>query len=101
MPSHPAPTRRHAPPALDRITFEPGKMGGRACMRGLRITVGTVVALLAEGSSVDAVLAEYPDLDAEDVRQALAYAAWLLPPRETSHHSVVLPVKPDCCPEAW
>jgi uncharacterized protein (DUF433 family) len=62
---------------LDRITFEPGKMGGRACIRGLRISVGLVVALVAEGLSRDEILADYPDLEAEDIRQALAYAAWL------------------------
>jgi len=63
--------------AFDRITFEPGKMGGRACIRGMRITVSTVVGLVAEGESVAAILATYPDLEPEDVRQALAYAAWL------------------------
>jgi len=62
---------------LDRITFEPGKMGGRACIRGLRITVGLVVSLVAEGASREEILADYPDLEAEDVRQALNYAAWL------------------------
>lgn len=64
-------------PGLDRITFEPGKMGGRACIRGLRITVGTLVALVAEGASVPEILGEYPELEAEDIRQALSYAAWL------------------------
>ena len=62
---------------FDRITFEPGKMGGRACIRGLRITVGLIVSLVAEGSSWDEILADYPDLEREDIRQALAYAAWL------------------------
>jgi len=63
--------------AFDRITFEPGKMGGRACIRGLRITVGLVVSLIAEGVSWDEILADYPDLEPEDIRQALTYAAWL------------------------
>jgi uncharacterized protein (DUF433 family) len=63
--------------AFDRITFEPGKMGGRACIRGLRITVGLVMSLLAEGADRDEILADYPDLELEDIRQALAYAAWL------------------------
>ena len=63
--------------AFDRITFEPGKMGGRACIRGLRITVGLVVSLVAEGVSPDEILGDYPDLEPEDIRQALAYAAWL------------------------
>jgi uncharacterized protein (DUF433 family) len=63
--------------ALDRITFEPGKMGGRACIRGMRITVGTIVGLVAEGETTAAILEAYPDLELEDIRQALAYAAWL------------------------
>jgi uncharacterized protein (DUF433 family) len=63
--------------AFDRITFEPGKMGGRACIRGMRITVSTIVDLVAEGETRAAILATYPDLEPEDVRQALAYAAWL------------------------
>ncbi len=63
--------------AFDRITFEPGKMGGRACIRGLRITVGLIVSLVAEGASRNEILGDYPDLEAEDIRQALAYAAWL------------------------
>ena len=63
--------------AFDRITFEPGKMGGRACIRGLRITVSTIVGLVAEGETTAAILEAYPDLDPEDIRQALAYAAWL------------------------
>jgi uncharacterized protein (DUF433 family) len=62
---------------FDRITFEPGKMGGRACIRGMRITVGTIVGLVAEGETTEAILAAYPDLEPEDIRQALAYAAWL------------------------
>jgi uncharacterized protein (DUF433 family) len=63
--------------ALDRVTFEPGKMGGRACIRGLRITVGHLVSRMAEGATPQQLLAEYPDLEAEDIRQALTYAAWL------------------------
>jgi uncharacterized protein (DUF433 family) len=62
---------------FNRITFEPGKMGGRACIRGLRITVGLIVSLIAEGASWDEILSDYPDLKKEDIRQALAYAAWL------------------------
>lgn len=63
--------------SLDRITFEPGKMGGRACIRGMRITVSVIVGLVADGISRDEILRDYPDLEPEDVRQALAYAAWL------------------------
>jgi len=62
---------------LDRITFEPGKMGGRACVRGMRVTVGLIVSLVAEGLTWDRILADYPYLQNEDIRQALAYAAWL------------------------
>jgi uncharacterized protein (DUF433 family) len=65
------------PQAFDRITFDPGKMGGRACIRGLRVTVGLVVSLVAEGLSWDEILGEYPYLEREDIRQALSYAAWL------------------------
>lgn len=63
--------------ALERITLEPGKMGGRACIRRHRITVGLIVSLIAEGASWDEILSDYPDLEREDIRQALAYAAWL------------------------
>jgi uncharacterized protein (DUF433 family) len=62
---------------FDRVTFDPEVMGGRACIRGMRVTVATIVDQIAEGSSVEDVLAEYPYLEREDVRQALAYAAWL------------------------
>jgi len=62
---------------FDRITFEPGEMGGRACIRGLRITAGLVVSLVAEGATVEEILADYPYLEAEDIRQAVSYAAWL------------------------
>lgn len=62
--------------ALARITHDPRVMGGRACIRGLRVTVGTIVGLLSVGRTVDEILREYPYLDAEDVQAALAYAAW-------------------------
>ena len=62
---------------FDRITFDPAIMGGRACIRGMRITAGLIVSLVAEGATTDEILADYPDLEADDVRQALAYAAWL------------------------
>jgi uncharacterized protein (DUF433 family) len=62
---------------FDRITFAPNIMGGRACIRGLRITVSLVVNLVANGMSNGEILEEYPDLDADDIRQALAYAAAL------------------------
>jgi uncharacterized protein (DUF433 family) len=64
-------------PPFDRITFEPGKMGGRACIRGMRVTVGLVVSLVAEGLSWDEIIGDYPYLERKDIRQALSYAAWL------------------------
>lgn len=62
---------------LDRITFDPQIMGGRACIRGMRIPVSVIVGQIAHGATMDEILADYPDLELEDVRQALAYAAWL------------------------
>jgi len=61
---------------LDRITHDPTIMGGRPCIRGMRVTVGTVMGLLASGRSQTEILAAYPYLEAEDVQAALAYAAW-------------------------
>lgn len=61
---------------LDRITRNPEVMGGKPCLRGLRVTVGTVVGLVASGHPTEEILRAYPYLEAEDVRQALAYAAW-------------------------
>lgn len=61
---------------LPRITLDPGRMGGKPCIRGTRVTVGTVVGLLAAGRSMDEVLAAYPYIEREDVEAALAYAAW-------------------------
>jgi uncharacterized protein (DUF433 family) len=62
---------------FDRITFTPGLMGGRACIRGMRITVSLLVNLVANGMSTPEILKEYPDLEADDIKQALAYAAAL------------------------
>lgn len=62
--------------AFDRITQDPSIMGGKACIRGMRITVATVVGLLAAGRTKEEILQAYPDLEAEDVNAALAYAAW-------------------------
>ena len=61
---------------LTRITFDPRVMGGRPCLRGMRMTVGTVVGLLASGYGKEEVLEAYPYLEEEDLREALAYAAW-------------------------
>jgi len=62
---------------LDRITFDPQIMGGRACIRGMRIPVSVIVGQLAHGATMDEILADYPDLEPEDVQQALRYGAWL------------------------
>lgn len=61
---------------LKRITFDPNIMGGKPCIRGMRITVGTIVGLIATGHSIDEIIEAYPYLEEEDVREALAYAAW-------------------------
>lgn len=61
---------------LDRITTDPDILGGKACVRGMRISVALVVNLVATGMSTAEIIEEYPDLEAEDVRQALRYAAW-------------------------
>jgi uncharacterized protein (DUF433 family) len=62
---------------LDRITFDPQTMGGRACIPGVRITVALIVNLVANGMSEQDILEAYPYLEAQDIRQALRYAAWL------------------------
>jgi len=67
---------------LDRITIDPAVMGGKACIRGMRVTVGTVVGVLASGCSTADILGAYPYLEQEDVEQSLAYAAWRLEERE-------------------
>lgn len=65
----------YQPIKYDRITTEPGKMGGAPCIRELRIPVATIVGIVAEGMSQEQILEAYPDLEAEDIRQALHYAA--------------------------
>lgn len=62
---------------LQRITFNPKKMGGQACIRGLRIPVSLVINLLANGMSQNEILKEYPDLEPEDIKESLQYAAIL------------------------
>jgi len=74
--------------ALNRITFDPGVMGGKPCIRGMRVTVGVIVGLLASGHEKEEILKLYPYLEPNDIDEALAYAAWraeeievpLLPP---------------------
>ena len=61
---------------LNRITFDPLVMGGKPTVRGMRVTVGTIVGLVASGISFDEILIAYPYLEMEDLKQALSYAAW-------------------------
>ena len=61
---------------LNRITFDTGVMGGKPCIRGMRVTVGMIVGLLASGKSTQEILGLYPYLEPEDIGQALSYAAW-------------------------
>lgn len=67
---------------FERITVEPDKMGGVPCIRGLRIPVATVVGMVAEGMTANEILADYPDLEAGDVTEALRYAAAAVRERE-------------------
>lgn len=60
----------------ERITLDPAVMGGKPCIRGLRVTVGTIVGLFAAGRTEDEILKAYPYLVREDLRAALAYATW-------------------------
>lgn len=62
--------------ALDRITHDPAVMGGRPCIRGMRVTVGTVIGLLASGRTDQDILRAYPYLELGDIQAALSYAAW-------------------------
>ncbi len=62
---------------LERITFNPQIMGGRACLRGMRITVSLVLSLIANGLTPMEILEEYPDLEPEDIKASLLYAAFL------------------------
>ena len=64
-------------PAFERITFDPNVMAGKACIRGMRITVNLVLNLLSNKMSVEDILADYPYLEREDIWQVLRYAAWL------------------------
>jgi uncharacterized protein (DUF433 family) len=61
---------------LSRITMDPQVMGGKPCIRSMRVTVGTLVGLMASGKTIDEVLAAYPYIEREDVLEALTYAAW-------------------------
>jgi uncharacterized protein (DUF433 family) len=61
---------------FDRITHDPDILGGKACIRGMRISVSLIVNLVANGMTVEEIIEEYPDLEPEDIRQALRYASW-------------------------
>ena len=69
-------------PQLDRITQNPQVMGGKPCIRGMRVTVGMIVGQIGAGRSIEELLAEYSYLEREDILQALRYAAWRTEERE-------------------
>ncbi|MBI5658612.1 MAG: DUF433 domain-containing protein [Nitrosomonadales bacterium] len=69
---------------FNRITQQPEVMGGKACIRGMRVTVGMVVGQIGTGHSIDEILADYPYLEREDIMQALCYAAWRSEEREVT-----------------
>jgi uncharacterized protein (DUF433 family) len=79
-------TQEHDVTQFDRLTQQPGVMGGKPCIRGMRVTVGMIVGQIGAGQSIDQLLADYPYLEREDVMQALRYAAWRAEERE-----IVLP----------
>ena len=72
---------------LKRITIDPQIMGGKPCIRGMRVTVGTLVGLIACGKTIAEILADYPYLERDDVMEALSYAAWRSEERE---HEMVM-----------
>lgn len=65
-----------------RITLDPEVMAGKPCIRGMRVTVGTILGLLATGKTHDEILAAYPYLEEDDIREALSYAAWRVQEQE-------------------
>ena len=69
---------------LDRITQDSGVMGGKPCIRGLRVTVGMIVGQIGAGHTIEELLADYPYLEREDILQALRYAAWRAEEREVN-----------------
>ena len=82
------------PEPLTRITRDPGVMGGKPCLRGLRVTVGTVVGLVATGRSTADILVLYPYLEEADIREALEYAAWQV-------EEVEVPLRASECERTW
>lgn len=77
---------KEATPAWSRITFDPEVMGGKPCIRGLRVTVGAIVGLMASGHSREEILRLYPYLVEDDLREALVYAAWRSQEQEIPLH---------------
>ncbi len=69
---------------IDRITLRPEQMGGKPCIRGMRVTVGMIVGQIGAGHSIESVIESYPYLEREDVLQALRYAAWRAEEREVA-----------------
>jgi uncharacterized protein (DUF433 family) len=69
---------------FDRITQDPTVMGGKACVRGMRVTVGMIVGQIGAGHTIEELLKDYPYLEREDILQALKYAAWLAEDREVA-----------------
>lgn len=67
---------------FDRITHDPAVMGGKPCIRGMRVTVGMIVGMISTGVTREELLADYPYLEAEDIDAALAYAAWRVSERD-------------------
>jgi uncharacterized protein (DUF433 family) len=71
-------------PEFDRVTQQPDVMGGKACIRGMRVTVGMIVGQIGDGRSIEDVLNDYPYLEREDILQALRYAAWRTEEKEVA-----------------
>lgn len=67
---------------FNRITQQPDVMGGKACIRGMRVTVGMILGQIGAGSNIETILDDYPYLDREDIMQAIRYAAWRAEERE-------------------
>lgn len=80
--AHPLQKRGEDMYQLERITQQPGMMGGKACVRGMRVTVSMIVGQIGTGASIEDLLTEYPYLEREDIMQALRYAAWRAEERE-------------------
>jgi len=72
-------------PGFERITMDPAVMGGKACLRGLRVTVGMIIGLVASGTAFTEILKLYPYLEEADIRAALSYAAWRTEERDLPH----------------